>query len=213
MEAKSYSNLNNLFNPSPGFATTIFVSWEELSHVFEIDERWDLVKEGDTTPIDVINMAFQEAQVWADKYKESAGSNPSDEDLTETENDIAKAIMDHWSHRAVLSANIDFQSMVDGINLWCKAGPKNKNLFINPPTPQTGLNFILNDLGVSFTIYPSFIVPYTELYYNNYENLPEWNLEDLDGTDIAETLFLYCYSINKPITLELTQWDANREKL
>jgi len=209
MSAKSYSNLNNLWKASPGFATTIFVSWEDIAHVFEISDRWDLVKDDDPTPIDVINVAFHEAQEWTNKQ----AHNPDDKELVEIENNIAKSIMDHWSYRSVLAENINFKNMVTGINKWCVDGPKNKKLFTKTPTPQAGLNLFVNDLGINFTIYPSFIVPYTELYYKAYETLPEWNLEDLDGTDIVETLFLFCDYSGNPIKLELSQWDAKRERL
>lgn len=212
MDAKSYSDINNLFKPSPGFATSMFIRWSDIAHIFDVTSRWDLVNPDDPTPIDIINIAFQEAQEWVSAYKKTTNKDPQDEILVDKENAIAESIMDHWSYGSVLAGNLPFKEIVDGINSWCLGGPKNKKLFVQTPAPKIGLSYYLNDLGINFTIYPSFIIPYTELYYEAYELLPDWNFEDLDAADVVETLYFYCGHANIPTTFDLADWDTKREK-
>jgi len=212
MQPKDYQDLNKLWGASPGFATTLFISWDDIGYIFDVDENWSLTKTGDPTPIDVMNTAFQEAQEWSIKYHKTYNRKPSEEEIIEIEDKISQSIMEHWSYGNVISQNVDFDALIEGLNQWCLSGPKLKEIFIQPPNPNIGLKHFINDSGISFTIYPAFIVPYIELYYAAYETLPEWNLEDLDGGDIAETIYLYADHIDDPVNLELSLWDTKREK-
>jgi len=198
-------------NQHPGFATTIFVSWDEISDYFELFELWPVCRDEEDIPEELVNQAFAEAREWARFYVEKRGLPPSDKAITSTESNILQSLRRHWSSTKILDGVFDFASYVADTNKWSHGGAKQPQIFGVTPTPGKSVDYIINVLGINLTIYPPFMIPYTEIYYQFYDGLPEWDYDDLNGMDIIETLFAVHEQNNDEIEIDLTDWDAKWE--
>lgn len=190
-------------NPHPGFATTIFVPWDEFTDYLGLSDFYEIYKEGDERP-DFIEVAFREANNWAALPNVRA----SDEDIVEKENEILLSLQEHWSSKNIITKHFNIGHMVAEVNTWSHHGVKDPKLFGNPPAPGKSLEYFLSSLGVSFTVYQPFMIPYTEIYYSLFDSLPEWNYEDLDGLDIVETLFGVLEKKEPFQEIDLDNWAA-----
>lgn len=197
----------------PVYINTVFASWKDISYIFGVEEDWDLIDLSEPAPLDIKNAAFVESIEWANQYTQEEGIAPPGEELLKIEKKILKNICEHWSAERVIPAHLDFSKFVDSVNKYCTTGMTKPELFpIEPPTGN-GLEFFQTNAGISFTLYQPFIIPYTELYYEAYDNFPEWNLEDLNGFDVVETIFFLQEKLNTPIQVDLSDWDMKRERI
>ena len=208
-EDKPYSKeAKNLASPAPHNVASVFVSWQDITYTLSIDEKWDLANSSAEAPDDMRSQASAETLKWVEDYESEQDYAPSDDDKKEKEDEILDEIIEHWSPRTIVLSHIDFKKAVSELNKWSKSGLKRPELlgYTNPPL-GTSLIYFINKMGISFTIYEPFIIPYTELYYQEYTMLPEWNLEELDGYDIIEIIYL---QLNK-IKINLDDWDSLRD--
>jgi hypothetical protein len=189
-------------NPHPGFATTIFVSWDDLSDYFGLFEDWDIYKEGEETPEEFVEVAFTEARNWAKLFKAA----PSEGDIVAKENAIIASLQDHWSSSNIFLSKFSFDQLVSDLNDWSHLGAREPHLFGNVPDPGKSLEFFMTDLGISFTVYKPFMIPYTEIYYHLYSGLPEWNYGEIEGIDIIETLFAVQDKKGLDTEIDLSDW-------
>lgn len=178
-------------NPHPGFATSIFVPWDEIADYFDLFEDYGLHRQEDEPSSDLINIAFSEARKWAKERKIKV----DDESLVEIEAKILDSLKDHWSSASALSGQLDFAGCVEQTNEWSQLGAKNPRIFGKVPDPGKSVDYFLTSLGINFTIYPPFMIPYTEIYYHIYDMLPDWDYDEINGMDIAETIF-HLYEMN-----------------
>lgn len=196
-------------NPHPGFATSIFVSWDEIADYFDLFEEYGLHRQDDEPSPDLINIAFVEARKWA----KQRNLKVEDESLVKIEEKILDSLKDHWSSASALSGQLDFAGCVEQANEWSQAGAKDPRIFGKVPDPGKSVDYFLTSLGINFTIYPPFMIPYTEIYYRIYDMLPDWEYEDLNGMDIIETVFrLYEFNGNH-IALDFAHlygWDMEQ---
>jgi len=204
-------NKSQILKPEAIFLTTCFISWKDVAYFIGLDEYVALADPGEAPDKDIINAAFNEANEWADKYAVVHGKRPTEDTILEVENDILRSLVDHWSASSILQNFLKLDEYVSDINKWCKQGANRKYLFGVAPLPGHGLEFITNNAGISFTAYPAFMIPYVELYYDENESLPEWDLEDLHGFDIIETIYRHREALEDEISFDLTAWDAERE--
>ena len=68
------------------------------------------------------------------------------------------------------------------------------------------LETFTTDLGINFTVYRPFMIPYLESYYFLYNTLPEWDYEELEPSDIIETLFTIQAMLGNDIDISLENW-------
>jgi len=193
-------------NPHPGFATTIFTSWDEFAEYFGLFEYWPLCRSKEEPSEDLVNFAFTEARNWATKYIDIHGLPPMNNQIMETEGKIIQSLKEHWSASKVLDSVFDFSTCIKDTNSWGHQGAKRPELFGKTPDPGKSIDYIINSLGVSFTIYPPFMIPYTEIYYELYDGLPEWDYEDLNGSDIIETIFAIYEKRGEEVAIDLSDW-------
>jgi hypothetical protein len=202
--------VNNYTTPSwdkkAEFMTTLFVSWAEISEVFGVSEDWDLLSKNEAPTTDVIEAAFVEAQQLKDKYTEIC-----EQEIIEAENEIIKSIIHHWSPQNIISKHVDIIKLIELLNTWCHSGPKNPKLFPVEPPRGLGLEYFLTPNGISFSVYAPFMIPYTEVYYEEYDDLPEWNLENIISTDISEILYFLYIKQNGEFEIDLSDWDLKRK--
>lgn len=202
---------SNLLKPEAEFVTTCYISWNDVAEMLGLDEFADYTDPEQAPARDIIDAAFLEAQEWCNKYKSVHGKEPSDKDALEVENDILNSILEHWSAANILMTQFNLEKCVDNLNRWCERGAERKYLFGVPPLPGHGLQYFTTPIGISFTAYNPFMVPYVELYYDENGSLPEWDLEDLHAFDIIETIYRYQEKLNDPIMFDLNMWDAERK--
>lgn len=202
---------SQLLKPEAVFATTCFISWKDVAYIIGLDDFVALTDPDDKPERDIVNAAFHEAGEWSKRYQQVHGKPPADKDSLEVENKILKSIQEHWSAAGICLQFFELDKYVRDLNRWCKKGATRKFLFGVPPLPSHGLEYFTTHIGISFTAYPSFMIPYIELYYDENESLPEWDLEDLHGFDIIETIYRHRELLDHPITFDLTMWDAERE--
>jgi len=198
---------NLLESHQPGPAQTTFVSWQDLASTFELDLVWGFVDPEEPFPQDILDTAFIEV----DSYIRYHGP-ASDEERIKIETSIAKDIALHWSAANILPQKIKMKDLVASANAWSQQEPKNKKIFGKPPFPNIGLEYLENEAGVAFTIYPAFEIPYIETYYELYDLLPELNLEDLTGWEVGETLLCIQECLGKEISIDLDNWESTRLK-
>jgi hypothetical protein len=98
---------------------------------------------------------------------------------------------------------------VSDLNDWSHQGAREPHLFGNVPAPGKSLEFFMTDLGISFTVYNPFMIPYTEIYYHLYSSLPEWNYDEIEGIDIIETLFAAQDKKGIDTEIDLSDWPAS----
>ena len=195
------------------FTWTVFCSWKDIAYIFGFEEHWDLIDLSEDPPLDLVNAAFIESIEWANLYVQENDKAPDCDDLISMEERILKSICEHWSAEKIVPKNVNFNKLTETVNDVCMRGPTKPELFPIIPTSGPGLQFFENSAGISFTVFDSFLIPYTELYYEAYENLPEWNLEDLNGYDVVETIHLLHEKLNRPVSIDLNEWDIQRKKL
>lgn len=210
-ENKPYQIDFDQLNPHPGFATTIFISWEAIADYFDLIERWPIHLDDAELPEEFKVVAFEESKVWAQLYFETYGKPPTEEEIIEKENQLIKSLQDHWSPSNILLSKFNFEKLISDINEWSHLGAKEPHLFGNPPDPGKSLEYFLTDLGINFTVYEPFMIPYTEIYYELYSNLPEWNYDDIDAFDIIETLFAVQDRLGRDTKLNLDDWASKWE--
>ena len=198
---------NLLESHQPGHAQTAFITWKDMASAMELDQVWGFVDPEGPLPQDVLDAAFREADSYIKYY-----GKVSDEDRIGIETSIAKDIALHWSAANILPQKIKVKNLVDSINTWSQQEPENKNIFGKPPFPDIGLEYLENEAGVSFTIYPAFEIPYVETYYALYDLLPELNLDDITGWEVAETLLCVQECLGGEISIDLNTWENNRLK-
>lgn len=202
---------SKFLKPDAEFVTTCFVAWNDVAEMLGLDEFADYTDPTKPPAKDIVNAAFIEAREWCNKYKQVHGKDPSDKDALEVENDILNSIQEHWSAANILMTQLSLDKYVGDLNKWCKGGAIRKYLFGVPPIPGHGLEYFVTPIGISFTAYTPFMIPYIELYYDENESLPEWDIEDIHAYDIIETLYRHRDSLNDPIQFDLNMWDADRE--
>jgi len=169
----------------------------------ELDQTWGFIDMNEPPPKDVLDTAFIEACNY---------TSLSDEDRIEIENSIAQDIMKHWSAANVMPQKINIKNLVADANEWSQKEPTNKKIFGKVPFPDIGLEYLENEAGVAFTVYPAFEIPYIETYYELYDLLPELNLGDLTGWEIAETLLCVQECLGRGVSIDLSDWESNRLK-
>jgi hypothetical protein len=200
--------MNNLYNEKfwnkQEFTYSILVTWKEIANSFGITEEWDLLDENTPLEIDVIETAFQEA------LNQLPQTEQTENNLVEIENKIIRSITDHWSAKNVVPKHINLEKIIEKLNQASQSGPNNKKLFPVEPTLGVAIEYIENSTGIVFSLYPPFMIPYTELYYEEYNDLPEWNLEDIEACDIAETLCLAQLKYFGLLEIDLSRWDSKR---
>jgi len=199
--------LNLLESHQPGPAQTTFISWKGLASAFELDQVWDFADPDEAPPRDILNSAFEEVESYVKNY-----GTISDGERVQLENSIAKDIVKHWSAENILPQKIKIKDLVRNANTWSQREPRNKNIFGKVPAADVGLEFIENEAGVSFTIYPAFEIPYVETYYELFSLLPEFNLEELTGWEVAETLLSIQECLGEGIYIDLANWESTRLK-
>ena len=197
-------------NSHPGFATSIFVSWDSIADYFELFDQYDLHREDESSE-DLINRAFTEARDWARDYVRENDFPPSDKQILLEENKILRSLKERGSVASALSGQFEFHSYIKQTNAWSHSGAKDPRIFGVVPDPGKSIDYILSGMGITFTIYPPFMIPYTEMYYRIYEALPEWNYEDLDGTDVVETIFTINEANGNELELDLSEWEEANE--
>jgi len=197
-------------NPHPGFATSIFVSWDGIADYFDLFEQYDFHREDETSE-ELVNRAFTEARSWARNYVKKHDFPPSDKQILDTENKILESLKDRGSVASALSGQFEFRSYVKQTNDWSHGGAKDSRIFGVAPDPGKSIDYILSAMGVTFTIYPPFMIPYTEMYYKIYEALPEWDYVDLDGMDVIETIFAVHEANGNELELDLSEWEDSTE--
>jgi hypothetical protein len=202
---------SQILRPEAFFVTTCFISWKDIAYVIGLDDYIALTDPDEKPETDIVNAAFNEALEWSNKYKVVHGKPPSDETALEVENKILDSILRHWSASSILQRFFKLNKYIDDLNAWCRQGARRKYLFGVPPLPGRGIEYFTNDVGVSFTVYPAFMIPYIELYYDENEALPEWDLEDIHGFDVIETICQHRELLGDEISFDLTTWDAERE--
>ena len=202
---------SEILKPEAFFVTTCFISWKDIAYVIGLDDYIALTNPDEKPETDIVNAAFNEALEWSNKYKVVHGKPPSDDMALEVENKILDSILHHWSASSILQRFLKLDEYISDLNKWCQRGATRKYLFGVPPLPGPGLEYITNDVGVSFTAYPAFMIPYIELYYDENESLPEWDLEDIHAFDIIETIYQHRMLLEDEITFDLAAWDAERE--
>lgn len=201
---KKMDNLYKSKTASFEFITTSFVTWKDIASTFEVDQEWDLLDKEAAPPFDVIETAFRET------LKLLKDQNLDEEILIELENKTIDNILEHWSADTIIPLHIDIEALINEFNELSLAGPKNKNLFPTEPLPGIAIEFFIQTTGINFTIFPPFMIPYTELYYEEYSELPEWNLEDITGLDIIEILFILYLKKHGTLEIDLSDWDSQR---
>jgi hypothetical protein len=194
----------NALNPHPGFASTIFISWDDIAEYFSLFEYWPLLREGEEPSEDLVNFAFEEARKWAQAQAKQQSLPPTDNQIIKAETSIIESLKRHWSAAKALDGIFDFATCAKLTNDWSHNGAKRPELFGVTPDPGKSIDYILSNLGVSFTVYPPFIIPYTEIYYRLNDNLPEWDYEDLNGTDILETIIALYEEKIEEVSIDLT---------
>jgi hypothetical protein len=199
-------------NPHPGFATSIFVSWDKIADYFSLFDHYPLYKE-DETPEELVNQAFSEAREWARDYVDNNAFPPTDQQIVSVENKILESLKLHWSSAAALSGQFDFRLYIKQTNDWSQNGAKDPRIFGAAPDPGKSVDYFLNNMGVTFTVYPPFMIPYTEIYYKLYDGLPEWDYEEINGMDVVETIFAVHEADGQEIELDIERledsWDTN----
>lgn len=196
----------------PGFAAVIFVSWDKIAEYFDLFDCWDLYKEGTEVPEEFVNVAFSGARNWASIFTQKNNFPPSDDQIVKKENDILHSLQQHWSPEKILLDKFCFEQFVSDVNGWSCSGAKSIDLFGgNPPPPGKSLEYFITSLGINFTVYEPFMIPYTEIYYVLYEDLPEWNFDEVEGMDIVETLFAVQDQKGNDTTIELDDWASTWE--
>ena len=140
------------------------------------------------------------------KYIDINGLPPTDAQIMATESKIIQSLQKHWSSSKVFDGVFDFSACVKDTNNWSHQGAKQPELFGKAPDPGKAIDYIVNGLGVSFTLYPPFMIPYTEIYYQLYDSLPEWDYEDLNGSDIIETIFAIYEKRGEEVAVDLSEW-------
>lgn len=207
-ENKPYSVDQDALNEHPGFATTIFISWDDIAEYFDYFEDYDLQYANDEATDEFREIAFNEARNWANLYTKTRGLPPSDDAIVEKENAIIASLQEHWSAANVLLSKFDFEKMVTDVNTWSHGGAKDPKIFGNPPSPGKSIETFFTLLGISFTVYKPFMIPYIESYYHLHDNLPEWNYEDLEALDIIETLFAIQTMLGNHIDISIKDWES-----
>lgn len=196
---------NLLESHQPGFAQTAFISWGDMASAMELDQVWGFVDPEAHLPQDVLDAAFREADSHIKRY-----GKVSDEDRASMEASIAQSIALHWSADNILPKKLKIKDLVASANAWSQREPENRNIFGKVPFPDIGLEYLENEAGVSFTIYPAFEIPYVETYYALYDLLPELNLEDMTGWEVAETLLCVQECLGGGISMDLNNWESCR---
>lgn len=142
---------------------------------------------------------------------------PTDQQIVSVENKILESLKDHWSASSALSGQLDFRNSVKLTNEWSQGGAKDPRIFGVVPDPGKSVDYFLNGMGVSLTIYPPFLIPYTEMFYKTNDTLPEWDYDELNGMDIIETIFSILETTGEMIEIDLehleTSWDINQVDL
>ena len=188
-------------NSFPGKARSIFVSWETIASFYNFDYESEL----ENLNIDenyMINQAFNKTRQYVDGLEDEF----QEEEILEIENKYLQAVKKHWSLANIIISHLNIKYITDCLNQWSKTGPHKLEIFAVPPKKGFSISYFPNASGISFTIYDTFIIPYTELYYEEHNNLPEWNLEDLKSEDIIETCFLLEKVKGNVSMIDLTDW-------
>jgi hypothetical protein len=200
-------------NPHPGFATSIFVSWDSIADYFSLFDQYPLCKEDETSE-ELVNLAFSEARNWAKDYVNNNSFPPTDQQIVSVENKILESLKSHWSSASALSGQFDFRLCIKQTNDWSQNGAKDPRIFGLAPNPGKSVDYFLNSIGITFTIYPPFMIPYTEIYYKLYDGLPEWGYDEVDGMDVVETIFAVHEASGQEIELDIERledsWDISQ---
>jgi hypothetical protein len=192
---------NKLLQTHPGRAHTLFISWEEFAECLDFDYEAEVAACG-VSEANLVNYAFTKTRDYISQVEEEF----DEEQILEMENKYLVALKKHWSLQNIILRHVKLKEITDNLNKWAQTGPKQPQLFVVQPKAGFAVMYFVNNLGVSFTIYETFMVPHTELYYEQSDELPEWNFEDLTAADIVET-YLSLETHNKsPIIIDLSGW-------
>lgn len=200
-ETKNFLKRQNLFR-------TIYITWIEICDYCQFDYKQELA-DLKITDEWMINQAILKTRNYVKNL--TPKGNPldlksNDEEILKIENNFLLNLKNHWSLKKILTSHIDFEFLTEKINQWSQTGPKNVNLFAVKPETGFGLDYFINKHGIWFTVYEPFIIPYLEIYYHEYDILPEWNFEDLLATDIIETFLLLEIQLENLIIIDLRDW-------
>lgn len=186
----------------PGRARSIFLTWEAISEYLDFDYEKEMAELGVDDNY-FINAAFIKTQQYTqglvDEFSE-------EEEILEIENNYLKLIKEHWSLSNIISTHFNLKLLTEELNAWSKAGAKKPHLFGTTPNKGFCISYFLNPSGVSLTIYESFIIPYTEIFYEANDVLPEWNFEDIMPTDLLDTFFSLETLNGRATMIDLTDW-------
>jgi len=186
---------------APSQARSIFVSWQSIATFINLDYEAAL-SELDIDENYFINLAFERTH----EYIEGLETEFSETEILEIENKYLENIKNHWSLSNILLSHLNLKLLTDLFNDWSKKGPEQPEIFGVTPVKGLCLSYICNSAGISFTIYEPFIIPYTELFYREHSNLPEWNFEDLSSQDVVETYFWLANQKEQDIIIDLNNW-------
>ncbi len=193
-------------NGHPGFATAIFVSWDAVADYLDYFEEYGIQPSDREANPEFTRIAYIEAQNWAELHQHLRGRSPSPDIIMAKENEIMNSLQDHWSSCNIALEKFDFDKYVSDANTWSHNGAKRPELFGHPPDPGKALETFTTDLGINFTVYRPFMIPYLESYYFLYNTLPEWDYEELEPSDIIETLFTIQAMLGNDIDISLENW-------
>lgn len=184
---------------SPGQARSLFINWNKIAEYlnFNLIEELEYLNVSEKSLIDY---AFY-------KIYENIDNSLEDTEIIELENNFLLKLKKHWSLENILLRHINLKSNTDALNEWAINGAKNHAIFGITPKNGYGVNYFINNSGISFTIYEAFMIPYTELHYSQFDSLPEWNFEDLDEIDIIETYVFLEEYLGNSIIIELDNWN------
>lgn len=197
MNIKTYEPVKKETNT----AKSIFINWELLAQHCAFDYHQEL-KDQEITEEFLINKALNKTKKYVSKF-----DNELDEtEILKIENNYLAALRDHWSLQKIITSHVNFKKLTEQLNCWAQKGPKNKDLFGLSPKTGFAIDYFLNKFGIWFTIFEPFLIPYMEIFYDEYRSLPEWNFEDLIGTDIIETYLLLEIQSENPTIIDLSTW-------
>jgi hypothetical protein len=192
---------NELLNHHPGKAHVLFISWEEFAESVDFDHTTEIASCG-VSEANLVDYAFTKTRDYISQIEEEFDETQ----ILEMENKYLEALKKHWSLQNILLRHIKLKEITEGLNTWAQTGPKHPQLFVIQPKPGFAVTYFINNIGISFTIYETFMIPHTELYYEQSDSLPEWNFEDITAEDVVETYLSLEIHNGNPIIIDLSDW-------